>query len=144
MPLPKVGYQDYIILAHNKNLIFLHNPDELPDSRTTPALWQCRLTGEIFKRSYHNVMHDDYPSPGQKFAADHLPKYWERAAQLGIEFLFNPELDKAPSDSRQPMKWRGRNGNVVIAGYDELTYRPITHKLMTALGLTEEVNAHFK
>lgn len=137
MPYPKVGYDDYLREAEKHQLRFLHAPDQLPDRKEEPALWQCRITGQIFARSYANVLADEYPSPGQKFIHDYLPKFNERAAELGIEFLYDPATDYAPASVKDPCKWRGPNGNVVVASYYDLAYGYIKQALKDKLGISD-------
>lgn len=136
MAFPKIGYDDYLRLANEKELNFLHRADELPPDRSAHALWQCRRTGEIIARSYHQVLTGgDTGSHGQNFLIEYIPKYRELASQLGIEFLFDETVDVGPSNTKSPVKWRGANGDVVVTSYHSLAYGKITKKLAEALGL---------
>lgn len=137
MPLPKVDYTDYLRVAHENSLRFLHDPDELPLHRTDKALWQCLVTGLPFARSYHHVLADPYPSPGQMYWAQYGHLYRETADKLGIEFVFDETVDLAPGSTKQPVKWRGKSGRIVVTDLASLAYRPITKKLKEQLGLAD-------
>lgn len=139
MAYPKVGYDDYLRLAVEKNLKFLHGPDEIPSDRLDRALWQCRVTGEIESRSYHSVLTDKSPfgSHGQKFVHEFIPKYRELAQELGIELLFDPTVDIGPRHTKTPVKWRGKTGHVVVASYHELGYGKIKESLAERLGILD-------
>lgn len=138
----KIEYQDYLSLAARAGVEFLHKPDELPPTVDHNALWRDRLSGQTFRRTYHTMQdqlnNGEPASPGERFRREYLQNYYDLADQLGIEFLYDPAVDVAPSDTKDYVKWRGKNGDVVIASYHQLGYQRIPAKIVRELGLELE------
>ena len=139
----KLTYEDYLALAAKCGVEFLHQEDELPFNVDTNALWRDIQSGQTFRRTYH-IMQDQFrngepTSPQERFRKEYLPDFYKLAEKLGIEFIYDPTVDVCPASTKDYCKWRGRNGNVVIASYHQLAYQDIPAKVKAELGLDDRV-----
>lgn len=138
-----ISYEHYLAKGQANHLRLLMRPEQLPESLFTPVLWQCLLTGSIEDRSYHAIPNfpgekGKYGSHGQLYWANYSQEYKTLAQKLGIEFLYDEIYDFAPSDTRSPVKWRGRTGNVVTASLHKLKYGKMPHYLRLLLAISDE------
>ena len=150
-------HQDYVAAAAAKNLDFigeLYDKKQLlrlatefdyyvygptPDYSINATNWRCRLTGKIMNKQIAVVKRSKYGSRYQREFWDTHEKYKQLAQRLGILFLYDPASEFFPVTTKTPCRWRGREGQLVLASYHDLGYDIITVDRRTQLGIEASI-----
>ena len=150
-------HEDYAAAAAAKNLDFigeLYDKKELlrlssefdyyvhgsiPAYAVDSTNWRCRLTGKIMNKRIAVVKRSRYGSRYQREFWDFHAKYKKLAQRLGILFLYDPAIEFFPVTTKTPCRWRGREGQLVLACYHDLGYNFITTDLRGQLGLSAQL-----
>lgn len=128
-----ITYDDYQQYAADNHLKLKFTADQMPISLRHQVIWQCMITGQIFARSWHHMQGNDYPSQGQRYWKEKRVSYYDTAMRLGLEFIFDPEIDYAPDSIKAPVKWKNKEGRIVVASFHQVGYENIKVPLREAL-----------
>jgi hypothetical protein len=140
------SHEHYVAKGVLNNLELLMKPDEVPPNTNEPAIWRCRITGVIFDRAYHQLPQTagQNSSPGQRYWIQYRDEYYKTAEYYGLEFVYDPLTDFAPSDTRSPVKWRVRDGRVVVLSLHQLKYgQRLRNSVADLIGVSRDMTPYY-
>jgi hypothetical protein len=109
----------------------------IPEYTTAPTWWRCKLTGKLMYKRLSSIQRGTHGSRYQRDFYETLRKYQKLAQSLEIEFLYNPATEFFPATTKDKCRWRGADGEIVVASYRDLGYGFIKEENIERLGLED-------
>lgn len=112
---------DYFNLASQKGVRFTGG--SAPQNVDISTDWRCARCGREMNKSYRYLKSQKAGCRCYANAKEDEQRYRDVAAELGIEWVYDPANDYFPMNTKTPTSWRGPSGKLVDAPLHELAYK---------------------
>ena len=123
MGRPSLTHEDYVRAATEKDLILQTDivAENIKYTTDRNIKWMCIHCGRIHQKAYRSVKVANYGCVCQYPRSRKIGDYHDVEELYGIKMA---ELQFNPYNTKEQIKWIGRNGNEVWASYWQLVHQP--------------------